>query len=888
MEEIVQKTTPVDVSEFEREQLRFFLSNSDMVGLLTEINPSLAWLPILAGMNLLRNDAVLPAWVERNFSSLDAVREVVDNIRFFKAESARILEVRLNAYRDKLEPLLAKCWRLIIRHIRNAEHGTLQNEWFEVTPRLKRSDFSTEVLERVSRLLTPKLFVEKRFGWYDQPDHKIETPSDVISIKYKVDDGVSEGDFFGVWPKDASAATEEQLVRTLTNSLSQVLADAVDVGVESNVSLSVTDVDVPSVAAHEQNAFREGFLPIVRVIAELWSRLITKNARAGRGIMHEWQDSNFRLVHRLALYAAADPQVRAQQAAEVLIRLPQGELFLTNSQVEVHRLIRSRWGEFPAKQRQLIEARIVDGPPVDWFNEGVDLSRPMDRYRFQLLVDLERSGVPLGKKASDLLAEIRKRHPTWRDAEPEKVGFAMWQRSVAPVVGDKAKLASVPSDQLVLAAKKAADEADFMDGDSWQGQCQAEPITAFDGIVNAPASERWHESTWRPLLWASTKIADVDVLNRMAALLVAWPETAPFEGTASGAAFWMDQVSDKLKAPVLWKLWDFIERRSPRRTELSNKDIFSDALNDPAGNLASVLLKRTPRPKAQAELGKQLRSRYEKLIGGGDIFSLLARVRLSAAVAFLFERAPEWTTAKLLPSFDWHAPEALAMWSARKYANHIGSGELFRLTKKPFFELFSRPDVREEDLHAFSDWLAAILLANQAGKAEYALTTSEVRSILRRAGQASLSTFAHRLAMEMESAKPEQKEKVWNEIVGPIFEGSWPLDVELQTPRATFKLVQILLAAGSAFPIAATAITPFVRSESCRDHTSIYSISHANDDLYREAPEKMLDLLSAVAGDAPDRSLYGLTTALDKLQEVAPQLAQTKQFQRLAAQALPY
>jgi hypothetical protein len=42
MEEIVQKTTPVDVSEFEREQLRFFLSNSDMVGLLTEINPSLA------------------------------------------------------------------------------------------------------------------------------------------------------------------------------------------------------------------------------------------------------------------------------------------------------------------------------------------------------------------------------------------------------------------------------------------------------------------------------------------------------------------------------------------------------------------------------------------------------------------------------------------------------------------------------------------------------------------------------------------------------------------------------------------------------------------------------------------------------------------------------
>jgi hypothetical protein len=134
----------------------------------------------------------------------------------------------------------------------------------------------------------------------------------------------------------------------------------------------------------------------------------------------------------------------------------------------------------------------------------------------------------------------------------------------------------------------------------------------------------------------------------------------------------------------------------------------------------------------------------------------------------------------------------------------------------------------------------------------------------------------------MESANSEQKQRVWNEIVGPIFQGSWPLDVELQTPRATFKLVQILLATGSAFSAAATAVIPFIRSESPRDHTSIYSISQASEDLYKGAPDKMLDLLSAIAGDTPDRSLYGLSTALHRLQVVAPQLAHTKQFQRLS------
>jgi hypothetical protein len=888
MVETTQKTTPIDVSEFEREQLRFFLGNNDMGSILSEMNPSLAWLPILAEMNLLQNDAALPLWVERNFNSLDAVREVVANIRFFKTESARILEYRLNDQRDKVEPLLAKCWQLIIRHIRNAQYGALQNEWFEVLPRMKRGDLSPDVLERISHVLTPKLFVETRYGWYDELDHQIKTPTDVMSIKYRVDDGVSEDDFFSAWPKIASAATEEQLVRTLTNSLSRVLADAIDVGVESYVGLSISDVHVPSVATHEQNAYREGFLPIVRVIAELWSKLIQKNTRKARDILQEWESSDFRLVHRLALYAAADPKVPPQQAADVLIRLPQGELFLTNSQVEVHRLIRNRWGEFPSKRRALIEKRIMEGPPANWFKEGVDLSRPMDRCRFQLLSDLERSKVPLTREASELLRQISERHPQWRDAEPEKVGFAMWQGSVTSAVGSKEKLSSVPSNQLIQAAKRAADEADFMEADSWQGLCQEEPITAFRGIENAPASERWLEWAWRPLLWAATKITDADELNRIGSLLAKWPKTAPFAETATGAAFWMDQVSEKLKASILWAAWDLIEQRSPRRTEELNKDLFSTALNDPSGNLASVLLKRTPRPKGQTELGKQLRARYERLIGSGDFFSLLARVRLSSAIAFLFERAPKWTTANLLPSFHWDSPDALAIWAARKYSNHIGSPELFRLTKKPFVELFSRPDVPEEDLRVFSDWLAAILLANQAGKAGYPLSTIEVRSILRRTGSSSLSSFAHRLATQMESATSAQKAKVWSETVGPVFQGAWPLDVELQTPTVTFKLVQILLATGAAFEDAAKIIIPFIRPEDPRHHSSVFAISKANAEIYGVAPAEMLKLLSAVAGDAPDHTIYGLKKALTKLEEKAPLLAQTKTFQKLTAQASPY
>ncbi len=78
-----RKKTPEDTSEFEREQLRFFLSGDDLAATLATVNPSLAWLPVLSEMKLLENDIQLIAWVERNFADVDAVRDVVNNLHFF-------------------------------------------------------------------------------------------------------------------------------------------------------------------------------------------------------------------------------------------------------------------------------------------------------------------------------------------------------------------------------------------------------------------------------------------------------------------------------------------------------------------------------------------------------------------------------------------------------------------------------------------------------------------------------------------------------------------------------------------------------------------------------------------------------------------------------------
>ena len=90
-------------------------------------------------------------------------------------------------------------------------------------------------------------------------------------------------------------------------------------------------------------------------------------------------------------------------------------------------------------------------------------------------------------------------------------------------------------------------------------------------------------------------------------------------------------------------------------------------------------------------------------------------------------------------------------------SNYIGSPKLIGLMKEPFLALFSRDDVNEDDLQTFAEWLAAIMLANQAGEADYPISATEARSALRKAGakREDFPVSRHQLAIEMEKGQAE-------------------------------------------------------------------------------------------------------------------------------------
>jgi hypothetical protein len=552
-----KRKTPTDVSEFEREQLRFFLAADDLAVVLGTLNPSLAWLPLLSQMKLFQSETQLIPWIERNLENVDAVREVVANLKFFGPDTANFLQYRLNAQTTRLSPLLGKCWNLIVRHMRTNKRGVAGNALFELLPRLKRGEHSNDILERLADALRPHLTIKQRFALQDTANKTPQTPSDLMSIDFEIEETVPFTDILEAWPKDGAGERDEDLLFHLTPALEAALADATDVGIESNNGYSTSDIDVPSVASHSQNEYRSGFQQIVRMIAEVWARLAKKSPAAALSFVERWWRSHFRLMRRIALFAAADPTVPSAEAGKMLIDIPQGELFLTNSSVEVYRLIRARWNDFGVEIQQKICRRLCEGPPRNWFREGTDTDQFRDRARFDVLSHMMADGLPIGYEATKLLNEIKARWPQWVPKPAEQAGFHIWHSSGFVDRPSTDIFERVSDNELVPIALNRAARADFLDADYWNALCLSEPDRALRGLDAAAAAGTWPAELWRQMIWSRTPYANPETEARLAELLIQCP-SATFTKLADTASAWLDEHSRTLAVDILWKLWDKI------------------------------------------------------------------------------------------------------------------------------------------------------------------------------------------------------------------------------------------------------------------------------------------------------------------------------------------
>src|SRR5262249_38840201 len=158
--------------------------------------------------------------------------------------------------------------------------SVVDDSWFEAVPAIKRGDVDFAARQLISGILRPRLEVEKAFRWGDdlRDLNAPETLHDLLRLEFDPADHPPATDILAVWPKPSDQ--EIALFRSLDGALLDALEEAQDVGLL--VGFDRTSHDVPSVAAHPQNAHHSGFYPITRALADLWIRIVERDAARGR------------------------------------------------------------------------------------------------------------------------------------------------------------------------------------------------------------------------------------------------------------------------------------------------------------------------------------------------------------------------------------------------------------------------------------------------------------------------------------------------------------------------------------------------------------------------------------------------------------------------------
>jgi hypothetical protein len=340
-------------------EIRDLLSHGDAGGLLKELSPAPACLPVFADRGLpVTSSPEAAGWIASRIADPAMVEACAGAAPHRDAWWA--IDMALADPTARLTPDIRRAWRWIRRASENGPHPALPR-WYDLRRRGWGDALASERRAAVVDVLRPRLRVAKPLRWPGLTEEAEASPSaaNLVRVDYEPHHNrPSSHELLQSWPRDAKS--EEGLLLSLIEALREALEEAREVGFIDGFDRSLWDV--PAVSDHPQNRYRTGFYPIVRTIADLWARLAEAVPARAKIIASAWGHSEFALIRRLYFHALNDAGVfSGEEAALRLLELDDASFWLMHLRRETMRLLAERWADFPSLSRNRLSARLFAG-----------------------------------------------------------------------------------------------------------------------------------------------------------------------------------------------------------------------------------------------------------------------------------------------------------------------------------------------------------------------------------------------------------------------------------------------------------------------------------------------------------------------------------------------
>ena len=890
---------PASVTDDQLQEGVALLGHGDANQLLAELSPSGEWLSVLAERRVFDRDRGLPGeWIAKHINDPSMIKACA-GLAVFDDPCRWYINQALDRERGTLTPARLKAWRLLLAAKRPKSTRPLDDGWYLTAPNIKRGEAGYDARQLVEGILRPRLKVSKALHLYEERDpNAAETLHDLLRLEFDPADHPAANEILAAWPQNY--AQEIALFHTLNRSMEDAFDEAQDVGLLDGWDR--TSYNVPSVAEHPQNAYRSGFYPLTRALADLWHRIASRDANLARNLVPPWGGSRFLLIRRLALFAYGHAAFSPQEAAAAILGLDRETFWASGARVEIMRILVGRWTQFSDADRQAIEALLREGEPRELypagaFEQDVEWQSIWDSSVHRRLKRIEQAGGVLTAESTKLLDEISARHPQWQPSAGDRDDFHAWHESHWGPTGEPALLTGVADDRLVKEAMRLQRERQFEQGDVWRVFCSADPDRALRGLALEGDNGEWDPEAWRCLLWAANEKGDTALQFALANQMLRMPD-APIQTLLPSASSWLQTRREILSAvdqrggPLFLQLWDRFANlaynaEADAAAEEDGDNLLTESLNRPGGVLAWTLLDALSARRLQrgAGLSADLRPRFDRLAIAPARPGLLARVYLVRFLGFFDAIDPQWTSQHFLPRLSWDHPEALALWRSFAHSN-IGSARLFNALKDATLATFERNELSDNEFENVVTKLLSVGIWHQRGQApEYNLTASEIRRALTIGPSSVRRNVAWQLWRIMgeveEGDDTTDRATRWRDIVGPLFADIWPLDARLRSENTTRNLVLMVQECEGAFPEAVNAILDLIVPYELHQIAISLRLEDKHSELVRQYPLAFIKLVNALVDPARFAVPSDLAALLQECVAADPSVANDPAYVRL-------
>lgn len=723
-----------------------------------------------------------------------------------------MIEVWLRQDPDRWPDDIPRGWRFLIASWSDRREQP-DRRYFELDQRIAREGWSEARVRDYAALFRPRLRVDRKLGVpYPLPWTDSNRPNPLVS--YHVD---------YPHPYELPTIPDEQLAYAVTRfreNLDLARWLEAEISGHDHIYMQTTRPDdgTPPIAYDSY-----GITGPIALFLQLMERLVEVAPERARGEIAQWPGGDHYVYGRLRIWAASKRIVPAAEAAHILLGFPDDIFWGSEQQRDLLYAIRDRWPDFSPEDRARFEQRILTTtfPWSDSTRGGK--ARAEAHHRLDRLHWLSRQGLNF---SFDIEAEMAALHPIaegWSERSGEEAAD-----SRAPVVrsidtdADPRVLNHVPIGEIVERARQEgrSDSFDYVERRPFVGLAEEKPARALAALTDAARKGDVPLSFWSAFLYAEKRKADPARLARAIGGRLASLPPAALSTIAYPAAEWLHDLGERLfgeLSTVLDLLWDPLMAALPLRDDDRKHRVDSswanDALNAPAGKLASLLMK-DPSTKGR-ELGQGLPEvwtrRHEQLLALPGDMRRHALVMLGIQINWLFAIAPDWTAANLLTVAEDEGENGDALWDGILWAARAPNRALYERLKPGLLARAISPMRRRAEANVIGAFLLIGWSGDpQANPPEQLVTSAELREILVESDDDLRGQILWHLGRW--SADPDSK---WRAHLVPFLIDVWPNHRAVRTPEMSTRLVALALASGDLFPQVVQAVLPWSGAECC-------------------------------------------------------------------------